>query len=437
MKRNYIRVLLIGKTNVGKSTLFNRIIGKRRAIVEHTPNITRDLIEDVAEWEGKKFILVDSGGFVGEPKDEIAKRVFSKLVEGFDKADILIVMVDGRAGITKEDLDIADMVRKSSKRYIFVVNKIENPSKPLDPDIYSLGLGEPVRISAEHGINVDELLDEIISHIELEEEANFQEVSIQVSVVGKPNVGKSTLFNTIIEEDRSIVTDIPGTTRDVVHSLLEREGKAYLFLDTAGLRKRVKVGKRGVERYSVKRTLNSIRESDVVCFLVDPTQGVTEQDQRIASFIQESEKAVVIVISKSDLIDRKGLKDFTDIIRNKLYFLDYAPIISTSAKTGKGLLQLFNVIDETYKNYTAEISTSEINNVLRRMMLLSPISTGKGKRVRISYCVQGGKKPPRFIFFCNYPDGINIQFKKRLVHVIRKNITLLSSTPIHLVFKRG
>ncbi len=437
MKNRFPYVVLIGKTNVGKSTLFNRIVGKRKAIVERTPNITRDLIEDIAEWEGEKFMLVDSGGFVDKPHDEIEMNVRSKLIEAIERADLLIVMVDGRSEITKEDFDIADMVRRSGKRYIFVINKMENIDMLLNPDIYALGLSEPIRISAEHGINVDELLDRIVSQIESKEETEPRKVNIRVSIVGKPNVGKSTLFNAIIKEDKSIVTDIPGTTRDVVHSLLERNGNAYLFLDTAGLRKKAKVGKKGIERYSVKRTLNAVRESDIVSLLIDPTQGVTEQDQRISSFIQENKKAVIIVISKSDIMNKKELGNFIDFVKHKLYFLDYAPIISVSAKTGKGLSKLFHTIDTVYKNYTFEVSTNEINNVLRRIMLISPVSTSKGKRVRISYCVQGGIKPPKFIFFCNYPGAISDQFKAHIEHMMRKNITPLSGTPIHLIFRRG
>jgi GTP-binding protein len=403
-------VALVGRPNVGKSTLFNRLVGKRISITDDMPGVTRDRIYGNSEWLGNEFMVMDMGGYIDSPTQPMDEAIKKAFVAGLNEADVLVFMLDNKVGAIAEDESLYRMMLKSRKKFLVAVNKVENINKFYENDIYDYYKfsEEPIPISASHGVNVDYLLDKLIELFpeeEIESTIN-SDASLKVSIVGKPNVGKSTLFNNLIGEDRSIVTDIPGTTRDSVNSILTIDDEKIMLMDTAGLRRKVKVGKHGVERWSVSRTLRSIEDSDVSVLMIDSSIGITDQDKKIAGFIQDNYKAVIVAFSKWD-ISIFSKKEALDSFKQELFFLNFAPVIFITSfdKNSKGVLleKVFKVKENLY----LRVSTGKLNALMRDIMLYNPPPTVKNKRVRIYYASQRSVNPPTFVLSTNHPDLIN------------------------------
>ena len=428
------RVAIVGRPNVGKSSLFNRIIGKRKAIVEDIPGITRDRIVAQTEWNGVPFEIVDTGGYLEGDEDRFAPYIRKQIEKELDLSDAFILVVDGQTGLTPADKDIANILHKTKKPVYVAVNKIDNPQKEnLSYEFYELGFDKVFPISVIQKIGIGDLLDEVVKDIpDYEIENSKKEIKekkkekkedvIKVALVGKPNAGKSSLLNAIAGEERAVVSDIPGTTRDVVDTLIEWNGHKFLFLDTAGLRKKSKVDY-GVEFFSVGRTLETIKKADVVVLVIDAEQGATEQDTKIAHLIQKYTKPAVIVINKIDKLPPSSevLEGIKKQVREKLYFIPFAPIVLTSAKNKKGIKKLLNEILEVYKQSLKRVKTGQLNKAIQQIQKLRQPPTYRGKPVKIYYGTQLEGKPPAFLLFVNYPEG----FKESYLRFIENNLRTL------------
>ena len=441
------RVAIVGRPNVGKSSLFNRIIGKRKAIVEDIPGITRDRIVAQTEWNGIPFEIVDTGGYLEGDDDKFAPYIRKQIEKELDLSDAFVFVVDGKTGLTPADKDIAKLLHKTKKPVYVAVNKLDNPNKEnLAYEFYELGFENIFPISVIQKVGIGELLDKVVEDIpdyEIEEskreikdkKKEEREGVIKVALVGKPNAGKSSLFNAIAGEDRAVVSDIPGTTRDVVDTLIEWNGNKLLFLDTAGLRKKSKVNY-GVEFFSVGRTLETIKKADVVVLVIDVEQGATEQDTKIAHLIQKYTKPAVIVINKIDKIppNYEILESIKNHVRNRLYFIPFAPIVLTSAKTGRGIKALLKEIIEVYNQSLMRVKTGQLNKALQQIQKLRQPPTYRGKPVKIYYGTQLEGKPPAFLLFVNYPKG----FKESYLRFIENNLRILlgfEKAPIKLLLR--
>jgi len=441
------RVAIVGRPNVGKSSLFNRIIGKRKAIVEDIPGITRDRIVAQTEWNGIPFEIVDTGGYLEGDDDKFAPYIRKQIEKELDLSDAFVFVVDGKTGLTPADKDIAKLLHKTKKPVYVAVNKLDNPNKEnLAYEFYELGFENIFPISVIQKVGIGELLDKVVEDIpdyEIEEskreikdkKKEEREGVIKVALVGKPNAGKSSLFNAIAGEDRAVVSDIPGTTRDVVDTLIEWNGNKLLFLDTAGLRKKSKVNY-GVEFFSVGRTLETIKKADVVVLVIDVEQGATEQDTKIAHLIQKYTKPAVIVINKVDKIppNYEILESIKNQVRNRLYFIPFAPIVLTSAKTGRGIKALLKEIIEVYNQSLMRVKTGQLNKALQQIQKLRQPPTYRGKPVKIYYGTQLEGKPPAFLLFVNYPKG----FKESYLRFIENNLRILlgfEKAPIKLLLR--
>ncbi len=428
------RVAIVGRPNVGKSSLFNRIIGKRKAIVEDIPGITRDRIVAKTEWNGIPFEIVDTGGYLEGDDDKFAHYIRKQIEKELDLSDAFIFVVDGKTGLTPADKDIAKILHKTKKPVYVAVNKLDNPNKEnLVYEFYELGFENIFPISVIQKVGIGELLDKVVEDIPdyeikeskkevKEKKKEKKEDVIKVALVGKPNAGKSSLFNAIVGEERAVVSDIPGTTRDVVDTLIEWNGNKLLFLDTAGLRKKSKVDY-GVEFFSVGRTLETIKKADVVVLVIDAEQGATEQDTKIAHLIQKYTKPAVIVINKIDKIppNYEILESIKSQVRNRLYFIPFAPIVLTSAKTRKGIKTLLKEIIEVYNQSLKRVKTGQLNKALQQIQKLRQPPTYRGKPVKIYYGTQLEGKPPAFLLFVNYPEG----FKESYLRFIENNLRTL------------
>ena len=397
-------VAIIGRVNVGKSTLFNRIIKKKTAIVENEPGITRDRIYAECEWKGHPFILVDTGGVDFIKKEEIQKKIDVQIELAIEEADLIILLVDLKEGINPDDFKVAKTIREKEKPSILVANKGDARGSELKLyEFYELGFGDPYIISAEHGLNVDELLDRIVSNftkIELEPEEEEGNI-IKVSIVGKPNVGKSSLLNYILGEDRIIVSEYPGTTRDAIEINFKHDSLKLLFIDTAGLRDKAKA-KEDVEYYSTLRTFKAIQNSDISLLILDSTQGVSVQDKKIANYIQKERKACIIILNKFDLIKANiDKKLFIDEINYELSFIKKSPIIMTSAITGYNIDKIISKIKDVAFQYSKKIPTSVLNSFLRETVSKNPTKYVRGNTLKIKYATQTGIKPPKFLLFVN------------------------------------
>ncbi len=441
------RVAIVGRPNVGKSSLFNRIIGKRKAIVEDIPGITRDRIVAQTEWNGIPFEIVDTGGYLEGDDDKFAPYIRKQIEKELDLSDAFIFVVDGKTGLTPADKDIAKILHKTKKPVYVAVNKVDNPNKEnLVYEFYELGFENIFPISVIQKVGIGELLDKVVEDIpDYEVEESKKEIkekkkekkdgAIKVALVGKPNAGKSSLFNAIAGEERAVVSDIPGTTRDVVDTLIEWNGNKLLFLDTAGLRKKSKI-EYGVEFFSVGRTLETIKKADVVVLVIDAEQGATEQDTKIAHLIQKYTKPSVIVINKIDKIppNYEILESIKNQVRNRLYFIPFAPIVLTSAKTRRGIKTLLKEIIEVYNQSLRRVKTGQLNKALQQIQKLRQPPTYRGKPVKIYYGTQLEGKPPAFLLFVNYPEG----FKESYLRFIENNIRNLlgfEKAPIKLLLK--
>jgi len=429
-------VAIVGRPNVGKSTLFNRLAGKRKAIVEDIPGVTRDRLYDVSDWSGRDFIIIDTGGLRFEDADNIAREVQLQAEMAIDEADVTIFVVDARQGITSEDEQVADMLRRSGKPVVLAANKVENFERQLDwLDFYRLGLGDPIPISAMHGLNTNDLLDAVIAHFAPQQEYEEDPEAVKIAIVGRPNVGKSSLVNALLGEQRVIVSDIPGTTRDSIDTPFEFGGNRYILIDTAGIRKKSRI-KEATEKYSVIRTLKSVERADVVLIMLDAVEKVTEQDQRIAGYVHEQNKANIVVVNKWDAIekDERTMNRYDKDIREDLKFLAYAPILYVSALTRQRIFKIIELVDFVVEQYNRRITTAELNRVINEAILLNPLPGGS-KRVKIYYTTQVATAPPTFVLFCSDPEEVHFSYLRYLENVLRQNFGFEGS-PLRLLVRK-
>ncbi|MCL6589782.1 MAG: ribosome biogenesis GTPase Der [Firmicutes bacterium] len=428
-------VAIIGRPNVGKSTLFNRIAGQRLAIVENTPGVTRDRLYTISRWLDRKFLLIDTGGITSE-RDSIQLQIRKQVEIALTEADVLIFVIDGREPLTASDYQVVELIRKTKKPIVVAVNKIEDARTQIDPEIYRLGLGELVPISAEHGKNIGDLLDTVLSYLPTTVRDNEPD-RIRITLVGRPNVGKSSLINSLLGAERVIVSEKPGTTRDAIDTPVTFHGKNYLLVDTAGIRRKAKV-EEAVEYYSVLRAIRSIERSDVVLLVLDGTAELAEQDLKIAGLIREAGKACLIIVNKWDLVikDNRTSERFTAAIREKLDFLDYAPVLFVSAKTGQRLGKIITTVDEVMENYTLRVSANRLNRVIGEAVALHQPPTDKGRIIKIYYTNQIKVKPPTFAFTVNHPEGFHFSYQRYLENKLREEFNF-TGTPIRFEIKTG
>lgn len=429
-------VAIVGRPNIGKSTIFNRIIGDRVSIVDDKPGVTRDRIYGTGEWLNRKFHLIDTGGIeVGDEPLLVQMRHQAELA--IDEADVIIFMVNGREGITAADEEVANLLFRSNKPIVLAVNKVDNfEMRDLMYEFYSLGFGDPFPISGTHGLGLGDLLDQVFELAPEKDEFEYNEDVIQFSLIGRPNVGKSSLTNSILGEDRVIVSNIAGTTRDAIDTPFTRDGQEYVIIDTAGMRKRGKVYE-STERYSVMRAQKAIERSNVVLVVLDGEEGIIEQDKRVAGLAHEAGKAIVIVVNKWDAVEKddKTMKKMEENIRKEFLFLDYAPIVFLSALTSKRLQTLLPVIKQVAETHRRRISTSVLNDVIVDAVAMNPTPTDKGQRLKINYATQVAIEPPTFVLFVNDPELLHFSYKRYLDNQIRKAFDF-TGTPIHIVARQ-
>jgi len=429
-------VAIVGRPNVGKSTLFNRIVGKRKAIVDPTSGVTRDRIYDHAEWNGKSFYIIDTGGIVIGTEDKIQKAILEQAKIAMDEANVVLYVCDARDGVTPFDIDIAEMLRQSNKPVILVVNKCDNHIQDnLAYEFYSLGLGDPFPISALNGRNTGDFLDAIALSF-TKNEIKQQDKRLKISIVGKPNVGKSSIVNALLGQNRNIVTDIPGTTRDSIDSILKYYNEEIIIIDTAGLRRQSRI-KENLEMYSILRTSKAISRCDVSVVVLDASQGLENQDKKIIDQVAEEKKGIIIVVNKWDLIekDSKTADEYTKAIYSLLKTHSYAPVIYTSALTKQRLTKIISTAKEIQKRRTLRISTSKLNKTMLPFLEKTPPPSVQGKDLRINYITQVGTEPPVFAFFCNHPKLIPDSYKRFIENTLRRQFDLVG-TAVSLVFRR-
>lgn len=428
-------VAIVGRANVGKSTIFNRIVGQRISIVEDTPGVTRDRIYGDASWLTRDFKIIDTGGIELE-NASFTEQIKMQAEIAIEEADIILFVVNGREGVTKEDLFVARLLQKSRKPIVLAVNKIDDQKfKDNIYDFYSLGIGDPIAVSGSHGIGIGDVLDEIIHQLPAVEETQEDDV-IRFSIIGRPNVGKSSLTNAILGEERVIVSDIEGTTRDAIDTPFEKDGQKYCVVDTAGMRKKGKIYE-NVEKYSVLRALSAVEKSDVVLMVIDGNQGIIEQDKHVAGYAHEAGKAVILVVNKWDLIekDSKTMKKMESQIREQFKYLDYAPIIFVSAKDKKRVHLLLPMIQEVYANSQKRVATSVLNDILIDAQTMNPTTTFNGGRLKIYYANQVSVCPPTFVLFTNDPQYLHFSYKRYLENRLRDAFGF-EGTPIHILCRK-
>lgn len=428
-------VAIIGKPNVGKSTFFNYLAGTRISIVEDTPGVTRDRIYAATNWRGREFTLIDTGGIEPTTDDIILSQMREQANLAIEMADVIIFLTDVRQGVTAADQEISLMLKKSKKPIVLVCNKADNQEKYQNEiyEFYNLGIGEPHPISAANAIGIGDVLDEIYDHFPKQKEDEEEGLITKVCLIGKPNVGKSSLVNRIIGENRSIVSDIPGTTRDAIDTKFKNDKGEYILIDTAGLRKHSKI-KEEIEKYSIIRTMLAIERADVCLMMIDATQGITDQDTKIAGEAHEAGKGVIIVVNKWDAIEKDNhtIEKYKKEIYEKLKYLSYAPILFISAKTGQRVNKLFDLINYVAEQNSMRIKTSVINQVINEAIAIVQPPSDKGKRLRIYYGTQVATKPPTFIIFVNDKSLFHFSYERYLVNQIRKEFGL-EGTPIRVI----
>lgn len=428
-------VSIIGKPNVGKSTLFNKILGRKISITEDTPGVTRDRIYHRASWLDYNFLLVDTGGLDLRDEDIFMSNIKAQVDLALQTSNVIIFVTDGSYGPSPTDREISNYLRRTKKKVILAVNKCDSKqTKDNIYDFYELGLGNPFPISAEQGTGVGDLLDEVVKDID-KYKYGMDDDSIKVALIGKPNVGKSSLFNYLSKEDRSIVTNIPGTTRDAIDTNITYKDNEYIFIDTAGLRKRKKI-KENIERYSVIRTLTAIERSSVCVLLIDAIEGISEQDSKIAGFAHDNNKAIIICVNKWDAIkkDTYTMKNFEIEVRKELPFLSYAPIVFISAIKGKRIEELLDLIELVNNNYNHRIQTGLLNDILNRSVLMNQPPSDKGRRGKLYYGSQVSVRPPKFLLFVNDPSLFHFSYMRYLENQIRESFSFVG-TPIILNLK--
>ena len=428
-------VAIIGRPNVGKSTIFNKIIGDRLSIVEDVAGVTRDRIYSKAEWLNYSFFMIDTGGIELEDTP-FQKQIRAQAELAIDEADVIIFLTNGRDGVTSDDEEVAKLLYKTDKPVVLAVNKIDNfDMNHMIYDFYSLGFGDPFPISGSHGLGIGDLLDEGCKNFKVLDEEEEDE-KIRFSLIGRPNVGKSSLINTILGEERVIASDIAGTTRDAIDTDFRHNGDEYVVIDTAGIRKRGKVYE-SCEKYSVLRSLKAIERSDVVLVVLNAEEGIIEQDKKVAGYAHESGKGVIIVVNKWDAIakDDKTMKEFDEKIRDSFAYLDYAKIIYVSAKTKQRVFNIFPLIKESYENRQRRIQSSTLNEIVVDAVAMNPTPQDKGKRLNIFYASQVAINPPTFVFFVNYPELMHFSYERFLENRIRDSFNF-EGTPIKLLARQ-
>ncbi len=437
-------VAIVGRPNVGKSTFFNKLIGERRAIVEDEPGTTRDRLYGEADWRGRTFTIVDTAGILPGEEDEatasmaeIVRATRAQAQLAIDEADAIIFLVDVKEGITAADEEVAEMLRQTSKPVILGANKADSLQRAQDAvEFWNLGLGEPIPLSAYHGTGAGDVLDALYEALPPFEDKPEDEYALKIAIVGRPNVGKSSLLNRLLGEERVVVSDVPGTTRDTIDTVLEYNNQKILLIDTAGIRRRGRI-EQGIERYSVLRALRAIERADVALLVVDATEGVTAQDAHVAGMILESHKGIAVLVNKWDAIEKddRTFDAFTRHVRNELHFIPYAPLLFISAKTGQRVDKILDLALEINGERNTRIPTSKLNNILRDAVRdHPPASIHKGAHLRIFYATQAQVAPPVFLFFSNAPEEIHFSYKRYLENRIRAEHPFVG-TPIILVFK--
>jgi GTP-binding protein len=427
-------VVIVGRPNVGKSTLFNRMTRTNSAIVEAIPGVTRDRNYLDAEWEGKKFVIVDTGGFYVEPPEDIFSQIKEHAMFAIDEGDVIIHLLDGKDGLTPSDMELANLLRSSGKKVLWVVNKIDGPMREERIyDFYKIGAEELWPVSAQTGYGYDDFMDKLVSLLPtfIEEKIDYP----KIAVVGRPNVGKSTLINTLLGKKRMIVSPVPGTTRDSVDSICTYYGRKYLLIDTAGIRKKHSVGY-SIERFSIVRAIRSIQRCDVALIVLDATEGIVEQDQKIAGIVENYGKGAIFLLNKWDLIDKSedSYKRLTAEIKRKMWFMYYVPILTLSALEKKRVTKIFPIIDEIIKERKMRIPTADLNRYLREIINKMSLPLYKGKPVKLYYLTQVKTEPPVFVSFTNYPAAFKESHIRYMEKVLRDNFSF-KGTPVRIYIK--
>lgn len=431
-------VAIVGRPNVGKSQLFNRLAGKRLSIVEDTPGVTRDRLYADAEWRGREFSVIDTGGIEPSNDNDILKFMRYQAEAAIHHADVIVFITDLRTGVTAADEDVASMLQRSGKPIVLTVNKCDTPGAP-PPDIfefYNLGLGDPMGISALHGYGTGDLLDAVYEYFPPEETREEENPPIRVAIIGKPNVGKSSLVNRVVGEERVIVSDVAGTTRDSVDTNVTNEYGKFVFIDTAGIRKKSKVEER-IEKFSVMRSLLAVERADVCVIMIDATEGVTEQDTKVAGEAHNAGKACIIVVNKWDLVEKDGktMQEYTMRVREGLAYMPYAPVLFISALTGQRVDKIYDTIRAVYEQNHMRIPTGQLNSILAEATARVQPPTDKGRRLKIYYMTQAGVCPPTFVCFCNDAQLFHFSYQRYLENQIR-GVFGLTGTPVRMVVRQ-
>lgn len=430
-------VAVVGRPNVGKSTLFNALAGSRISIVEDTPGVTRDRIYADVSWLNYQFTLIDTGGIEPESKDIILSQMREQAETAIMTADVILFLTDVRQGLVDADFKVADMLRRSGRPVLLIVNKVDSFEKFM-PDVYefyNLGLGDPIPISAAGKMGLGDMLDEVVKHFPDAAAEEEEDERSKIAVIGKPNAGKSSIINRLLGEDRVIVSPIAGTTRDAIDTTVTRNGQEYVFIDTAGLRRKSKV-KEELERYSIIRTVTAVERCDVAVLIIDAEEGITEQDAKIAGIAHERGKGMIIAVNKWDLIEKDNhtMKEFTEKIWEKLSYMPYAELIFLSAKTGQRLPKLFDLIDAVIANCALRVQTGVLNEILTEAMAMKQPPSDKGKRLRIYYITQVSVKPPTFVMFINDKDLTHFSYTRYIENQIRTTFGF-RGTPIKFIYR--
>ena len=431
-------VAVVGRPNVGKSTLFNRLIGQRLSIVDDTPGVTRDRIYSKCEWAGREFMLVDTGGIEPRTDDRILLQMRRQAQLAIDSASVIILVTDLRCGVTANDYDVASMLQKSGKPIVLCVNKCDRvgTTDPVFYEFYNLGLGDPVEVSSVHGYGTGDLLDRVVEHLPESDGTEAEDGSVKVAVIGKPNVGKSSLINAVAGEERVIVTDIAGTTRDSTDTLVENSFGSFTFIDTAGIRRKSKIYE-NIEHYSVLRSYMAVDRADVAVIVIDALVGFTEQDSKVEGYAHEQGKGCIVAVNKWDSVEKEtGTMDkFTKDLRENLGFMDYVPFVFVSAKTGQRLNKLFELINLVHGNNSLRISTGRLNDILSYATERVQPPSDKGRRLKIYYMTQPSTNPPTFVTFVNSAELFHFSYRRYLENQIREFYGGLEGTPIRLVVR--
>ena len=432
-------VALIGRPNVGKSTMFNRVTKSRKALVDPTPGVTRDRHYERVEWDGKAFILVDTGGIDDNPEDLLVNHIREQALAAIDEADIVLFLMDGKEGVTPADYEVVELLRRTQKPIFHVVNKVDSPEQELEmlSQFYELGVEKLWAVSAEHSYGFRTLIDDLTAVIDnsADDDADLPEDTLKVAVFGRPNVGKSSMINRILGEDRMVVSDISGTTRDSVDTLLVHGKYSYLLIDTAGIRRRGKTTDK-LEKFSILKSLAALERCDVAVVLIDADEGITEQDSRVIGYALDHGRGLIILVNKWDLIkdDKKRQDHLMAEIGRQLPFVGFAPLLNVSAKTGYGIKLLFPTIGSVYRQYTAVFPTSALNNLLRDALDAHTPPIYKNKRLKFYYTAQVGTRPPKFVLMTNSTKGVHFSYKRYLANRYRDGLGL-DKVPIQLIFK--